>query len=121
MRPVLKSQYHATLTMMRDAIERCPEELWYSSEYRNPFWRIAYHALYYTHFYLQPDANSFRPWERHETGIQFMDDLERPPERAQIGETAASSAENGETLHKGRSPGVLEDLRRRESIQPWTP
>ena len=86
MRPVLKSQYHASLAMLRDAVERCPDALWASGDYLNPFWRIAYHALYYTHFYLQPNADSFRPWEHHQTGIQFMDDQERPPDRATIGE-----------------------------------
>src|SRR5947209_2331838 len=108
MRPVLKSQYHASLAMLRDTIERCPDALWTSGDYRNPFWRIAYHALYYTHFYLQPNSDSFRPWEHHQTGIQFMDDQERAPERARIG---ASSAQDGETLHKGRSAGLLEHLR----------
>ena len=86
MRPILKSQYHASLAMLRDTIERCPDALWTSGDYLNPFWRIAYHALYYTHFYLQPNADSFRPWEHHQTGIQFMDDQERPPDRAGIGE-----------------------------------
>src|SRR4051794_29953445 len=60
-RPVLKSQYHASLEMLRDTIHRCPDALWTSGDYLNPFWRIAYHALYYTHFYLQPTADSFRP------------------------------------------------------------
>ena len=86
MRPILKSQYHASLAMLRETIERCPDALWTSGDYLNPFWRIAYHALYYTHFYLQPNADSFRPWEYHQTGIQFMDDQERPPDRASIGE-----------------------------------
>ena len=86
MRPVLKSQYHAALAMLRDTIERCPDGLWTSSEHRNPFWRIAYHALYYTHFYLQPNADAFRPWDGHQTGVQFMDDLERSPDRTRIGE-----------------------------------
>jgi hypothetical protein len=86
MRPVLKSQYHASLAMLRDAIEKCPNELWANGEYRNPFWRIAYHALYYTHFYLQPNADSFLPWEHHQTGIQFMDDHQRPPNASKIGE-----------------------------------
>jgi len=100
MRPVLKSQYHASLAMLRDAIERCPEGLWSSTEYRNPFWRIAYHVLYYTHFYLEPNANSFRPWERHQTGIQFMDDQERPPERSQIGELPHRPPKTGKPYTK---------------------
>ena len=100
MRPVLKSQYHAALAMLRDTIERCPEGLWSSGEYRNPFWRIAYHVLYYTHFYLQSNADSFHPWERHQTGIQFMDDQERPPDRAQIGELPHRPLKTGKPYTK---------------------
>ena len=100
MRPILKSQYHASLAMLRDAIERCPEALWSSGDYRNPFWRIAYHALYYTHFYLQPNADSFRPWEHHQTGIQFMDDQERPVDRAAIGELPHRPPRTGKAYTK---------------------
>ena len=111
MRPVLKSQYHACLAMLRDTIERCPDELWTSRDYRNPFWRIAYHVLYYTDFYLQPNADSFRPWDHHQTGIQFMDDQERPAATSKYWRTTAPSAQDRETIHKGRSAGVLEHLR----------
>ena len=100
MRPVLKSQYHAALAMLRDAIERCPDRLWATGDYRNPFWRIAYHVLYYTDFYLQPNADSFRPWEKHQTGIQFMDDLERPANRASIGELPHRPSRTGEPYKK---------------------
>ena len=100
MRPILKSQYHAALAMHRDAVERCPDRLWASGDYRNPFWRIAYHVLYYTDFYLQPNADSFRPWEKHQTGIQFMDDLERPANRASIGELPNCPPRTGEPYTK---------------------
>src|SRR5262249_14149478 len=100
MRPILKSQYHAALAMLRDAVERCPDRLWASGDYRNPFWRIAYHVLYYTDFYLQPNADSFRPWEKHQTGIQFMDDLERPANRASIGELPHRPSRTGEPYKK---------------------
>ncbi len=72
-RSALKSQYHATLAMLRAAIRRCPDDLWTSSRgHANPFWRIAYHTLYYTHLYLQPNNRVFRPWEHHQRGIQHM-------------------------------------------------
>jgi len=100
MRPILKSQYHATLAMLRDTIERCPDALWTGGDYLNPFWRIAYHALYYTHFYLQPNADSFRPWEHHQTGIQFMDDQERAPDRARIGELPHRPPRTGKPYSK---------------------
>jgi hypothetical protein len=86
LRTAFKSQYHAALAMLKDAIERCPDELWVSGEYLNPYWRIAYHTLYFTHLYLQPHVAAFRPWEHHQTGIQDMDDVPAPPEILELTE-----------------------------------
>ena len=73
LRSALKSQYHAALAMLRAVTRRCPDDLWASSNgHANAFWRIAYHTLYYTHLYLQPTNRVFRPWERHQRGIQRM-------------------------------------------------
>jgi hypothetical protein len=79
-RHALKSQYHASLDMLRQAIEACPAELWADARPVNPYWRIVYHALYYTHLYLMPGEADFRPWARHQTWIQHMDDIPGPPE-----------------------------------------
>jgi hypothetical protein len=64
----LKSQYYASLAMLRQAIDECPAELWTSDRYKNPFWHVAYHTLFYTHLYLQPAEADFVPWERHREG-----------------------------------------------------
>jgi hypothetical protein len=66
---ILKSQYRASLAMLREAIQICPPDLWISDQYTNPFWRVAYHALFYTHFYLQPSESDFVPWEHHRQGL----------------------------------------------------
>ena len=58
-------QYRAALYMLNDAIELCPEDLWFSTGYRNRFWHIAYHSLFYTHLYLQPSEGDFEPWSKH--------------------------------------------------------
>jgi hypothetical protein len=68
----IKSQYYASLEMLKQAIEACPESLWYGPEYPSPFWRIAYHALVYAHFYLQPSEADFVPWEKHQAGYRFL-------------------------------------------------
>lgn len=76
-RAVLKSQYRAALGTMRQAIERCPEDLWVSGEDGiNPYWRIAFHALFFTHFYLQKDHRSLTRWPKHRGQLQ---DLGGPP------------------------------------------
>jgi hypothetical protein len=62
----LKSQYHASLKTLRLAIEQCPEPMWNDpKDGLAAFWRVAYHALFFTHLYLQKDEPSFRPWSLH--------------------------------------------------------
>ena len=65
LRSVLKSQYHASLAMLREAIERCPPEEWLSTDHKNAFWQVSYHALFFAHLYLQHDEAAFRLWEEH--------------------------------------------------------
>jgi len=79
LRSVLKSQYHAALATLRGAIEACPRELWVSDEFPKPYWRVAYHALYFAHFYLQPRVPDFVPWDLDQHDIHSLDD--RPPPR----------------------------------------
>jgi hypothetical protein len=63
---VLKSQYRAALSMMQQAIERCPDALWLSKEGHDcPYWQIAFHALFFTHFYLQKNESSMTRWAKH--------------------------------------------------------
>jgi hypothetical protein len=75
LRAALKSQYHAALAMLRESIERCPEDLWLDHRPKNAFWQIAYHTLYFTHLYLQPRLEAFRPWEGHQGGVQHEDGI----------------------------------------------
>ena len=80
----LKSQYHAALKTLRLAIEKCPDPLWDDpADGAAPFWRVVYHTLFYTHFYLQQDEHSFIPWAGHREEANFMDvipwDNSRPP------------------------------------------
>jgi hypothetical protein len=69
---IIKSQYYAALEMLRQAIVKCPEALWQSPEYSNPFWRIAYHAVFYTHLYLHPSEEDFVPWEKHREAYRSL-------------------------------------------------
>ena len=78
LRAALKSQYHAALAMLRESIERCPEDVWLSTEHKNAFWQIAYHTLFFTHLYLQPRLEAFRPWEGHRAGVQHEDGIAGP-------------------------------------------
>jgi hypothetical protein len=62
---VLQSQYLASLEMLKNCIEECPESMWADLEPKNKFWHIVFHALFFTHFYLHPTEQDFVPWENH--------------------------------------------------------
>jgi hypothetical protein len=74
-RPILKSQYHAALEMLREAITVCPEDTWYSDDPTNAFWQVAYHTLYFTHLYLQQNETAFVPWEHQQSAVQHPDGI----------------------------------------------
>jgi hypothetical protein len=78
LKPILKSQYHAGLTMLRDAVDRCPEELWSAAGHVSAFWQVAYHTVFFTHLYLHRDEAAFRPWAGHQRDVQHQDGLTGP-------------------------------------------
>jgi hypothetical protein len=71
----LKSQYHAALLMLKQTTEKCPESIWDDPTDATKFWKIAYHALFYTHLYLQTEMSAFVPWEKHQEDIHYLSAL----------------------------------------------
>jgi hypothetical protein len=71
LRPILKSQYHAALAMLRQAIDNCPDELWLKSSNANAFWQIAYHVIFFTHLYLHKEDADFVPWSGHQDDVAY--------------------------------------------------
>jgi hypothetical protein len=88
LRTALKSQYHAVLTMLRTAIRRYPDALWTRDDgHVNPPWRIAYHTLYYAHWYLLGDSSRLPSWTRHRRGIRRLNrpaNMVRPYTKAEL-------------------------------------
>lgn len=102
LRHSLKSQFHASLAMFRQAIEDCPDDLWVSREYLNPYWRIVYHTLYFVHLYIQPSVYDFTPWEHHQTCIQDMDDVPSPPDILELTELPHRPPQTGEPYSRAQ-------------------
>ena len=67
----IASQYRAALEMLEQAIIACPEALWHRQDDPNPFWQVAYHALFFTHLYAQGSQQTFRPWLGHREEYRF--------------------------------------------------
>ncbi len=70
---VIQSQYLAALKMLAGAINECPAEMWAAAETKNKFWHVAYHAIFFTHFYLHPTEADFIPWEKHKDEVVSLD------------------------------------------------
>jgi hypothetical protein len=72
----LKHQYHSTLAMLTSTIGGCPEEIWQKEFASVPFWREAYHALFWMHNFLgdQDKRFQFQPF-----GVDIDPRLFTPP------------------------------------------
>lgn len=69
---VIASQYLAALEMLKQVVVKCPDALWADPDDTAQFWHVAYHALFYTHLYLQDTARDFTPWVRHRENYNYM-------------------------------------------------
>src|SRR5262249_31808037 len=67
----LKEQYHAGLAMLAECVEKCPEELWLLGEHPRTFWRIVFHATFFTQLYMGQDEAAFQPWPGRREGIHW--------------------------------------------------
>jgi len=77
-RPTIISQYHAALEMLKQSILACPETLWHRPDDRTPFWQIAYHALFFTHVYVQESEQAFSLWPAHREEYRFESEARTP-------------------------------------------
>jgi hypothetical protein len=60
-RSAIRQQFHAAIDMLANAIEACPDSLWFSQG-RGAFWYLAFHDLFWLDFYLSLIGESrFRP------------------------------------------------------------
>jgi hypothetical protein len=68
---ILISQYLASLEMLKQTIDLCPESIWNAPDDKNRFWQVAYHALYFVHEYLADSYEAFTPWAKHREVYDF--------------------------------------------------
>lgn len=61
-RDAMRSQYEATLGMLRTSVERCPDAAWKKKVGNWPFWLVAYHVLCFVDLY---SAKSNKEWKPH--------------------------------------------------------
>lgn len=64
LKEAIRGQYHAGLEQLRQTVALCPDHVWTGGEHPRNYWRIAYHAAFYTHLYMAQNLEAFQAWER---------------------------------------------------------
>lgn len=60
-RSAIWQQFHAAMDMLANAIEACPDRVWFDPG-RNAFWYLAFHTLFFVDLYLsEEDESQFHP------------------------------------------------------------
>src|SRR5579862_1754906 len=106
LRTALKRQYHSGLSMLKQAIERCPEELWAARDHPRSYWRIVYHTLFYTHLYLHQTEGDFIRWHQHQGGNPSLASDPWPPGTGPKPYTKAETLEYWAICDAFVDPGV---------------
>lgn len=69
---VIGRQFAAAIQMMRSAIQACPDDVWDDRTDGTPFWHLAYHALFFTDFYLSDEEKAFEARDYHQDRSQWL-------------------------------------------------
>jgi hypothetical protein len=78
---LIVSQFEASLCTLGHCIARCPDEIWNAPVAKYPFCQTAYHTLFFTDYYLGPDAESLRQQQFHVANRPLFGDYEQLQER----------------------------------------
>jgi hypothetical protein len=124
MKKAIISQLLSSLTMLEEAINKCPDDLWDHQGYENKYWHIVYHTLFFTHLYLTPSENMFKNWEKARNEYQFMGQVPWPPHYTPKIEHTYSKEDLIEYIEKikGEAPNIIaqDDLNAKSGFE-WLP
>ncbi len=67
----LFAQFGASIEMLENAIDLCPEKVWSQKNDFSDFWYIAYHTIFWLDFYLTELPDNFQPF--NDFGITELD------------------------------------------------
>ena len=82
---LLNNQFDAALCTLGFCVERCPDALWNGPVGNLAFCQVAFHALFFTDFYLGgPDEETFRNQPFHRENGHIFCDYEELEDRVQV-------------------------------------
>lgn len=92
-RQALRGQYVAALTMLREAILRCPDDLWNDTGRSDAYDVIACNAVFFARYLLHADEDAFRPWPGFEPASDADTDDAAAQARSSAGVRQPNSTE----------------------------
>jgi hypothetical protein len=81
---LLANQFAAALCTLNTCIGRCPESAWNAKVGNARFCQVAFHALFYTDYYLGENEGSFREQLFHRDHQEFFGDYEEFEDREPV-------------------------------------
>ena len=58
---IISQQFGAAIDMLENAMNACPEQLWFDRSRQPEFWYLVFHTLFWLDFYLSDSAEGFTP------------------------------------------------------------
>jgi hypothetical protein len=80
----LRNQVLAALSTLRQCLDNCPDSEWDKGHNDAPFSQVAFHALFYTDFYLGRGELGFKDQEYHKTHPSLFSDYEELEDRQPV-------------------------------------
>lgn len=78
---LIVSQFEASLCTLSHCVARCPDDLWNVRVAKYPFCQVAFHTLFFSDYYLGPDAESLRQQPFHLANPNLFGDYEQLEDR----------------------------------------
>ncbi len=60
-RAIVWNQFGASIDMLENAMQSCPETVWSDGTQKHEFWYLAYHTLFWLDLYLHGPIEGFQP------------------------------------------------------------
>jgi hypothetical protein len=81
---ILINQFEAALCALDHSVARCPKELWNAPVARYPLCQVAFHALFFTDYYLEKTPATLREQNFHQANSAFFADYEQLEDREPV-------------------------------------
>ena len=81
---IVANQFEAALCTLNICINKCPEADWNVPVGNLKYCQVAFHTLFFTDFYLGPNADSFREQPFHRENKDFFRHYEELEDRPQV-------------------------------------